>query len=68
MKPFTKASLDKKSRRNRATIRDYGFVPRNKLSIQDGAILPQKYEPFPNTLYGKALEEIDQFIYDEVRD
>uniref|UniRef100_A0A8D9EUG6 Sodium channel protein 60E n=2 Tax=Cacopsylla melanoneura TaxID=428564 RepID=A0A8D9EUG6_9HEMI len=65
VKPFTKASLDKKSRRNRATIRDYGFQPRNKLSIQDGAILPQKYEPFPNNLYGKALEEIDQFIYDE---
>jgi hypothetical protein len=48
-------------------VKEYGFQPRRKLSVQDGAVLPGKFEPFPSRLYGRPLEEIDSFIYDEVR-
>ncbi|XP_028166011.1 sodium channel protein 60E-like [Ostrinia furnacalis] len=40
-------------------------MPRRRLSVEDGARLPRKYEPFPPKLYGRPLEEIDNFIYDE---
>lgn len=36
-------------------------------SVEDGSLLPKKYEPFPQHMYGRPLEEIDTFIYEEVR-
>lgn len=47
-------------------VREYGFNPRSKVSVEDGAMLPKKFEPFPADMYGKPLEEIDNFIYEEV--
>jgi hypothetical protein len=47
-------------------VKDYGYQPRRKLSVQDGSVLPGKFEPFPSRLYGRPLEEIDNLIYDEV--
>jgi hypothetical protein len=47
-------------------VKEYGFQPRRKRSVQDGSVLPGKFEPFPSRLYGRPLEEIDSFIYDEV--
>lgn len=47
-------------------VKEYGFQPRRKLSVEDGSVLPGKFEPFPSRLYGRPLEEIDNFIYDEV--
>lgn len=47
-------------------VREYGFNPRSKVSVEDGAVLPRKFEPFPADMYGKPLEEIDNFIYEEV--
>lgn len=47
-------------------VREYGFNPRSKVSVEDGAMLPKKFEPFPEHMYGKPLEEIDNFIYEEV--
>jgi hypothetical protein len=49
-------------------VKEYGFQPRRKLSVEDGSVLPGKFEPFPSRLYGRPLEEIDNFIYDEVGD
>lgn len=66
VKPFTKESLDRLESKSVQLVRDYGFQPRRKTSVEDGAVLPNKFEPFPNNLYGKPLEEIDHFIYDEV--
>lgn len=66
VKPFTKKSLDRLENKTVQLVREYGFQPRRKLSVQDGSILPGKYEPFPKSLYGRPLEEIDNFIYDEV--
>lgn len=64
VKPFTKESrLENKTVQ---LVRDYGFQPKRKMSVEDGAVLPNKFEPFPNDLYGRPLEEIDNFIYDEV--
>jgi hypothetical protein len=34
--------------------------------VVDGAVLPRKFEPFPEEMYGRPLEEIDNFIYEEV--
>ncbi|XP_075215259.1 na channel protein 60E [Lycorma delicatula] len=65
VKPFTKESLDKLESKTIQLVRDYGFQPRRKLSVEDGSVLPIKFEPFPSRLYGKPLEEIDNFIYDE---
>ncbi|XP_063982973.1 sodium channel protein 60E-like isoform X2 [Diachasmimorpha longicaudata] len=65
VKPFTKESLDRLENRTIQLVRDYGFQPRRKTSVEDGAILPHKFEPFPSNLYGRPLEEIDNFIYDE---
>lgn len=31
-----------------------------------GSVLPRKFEPFPENMYGRPLEEIDTFIYEEV--
>lgn len=47
-------------------MREYGFHPRNKTTVEDGSVLPRKYEPFPENMYGLPLEEIDTFIYEEV--
>lgn len=66
VKPFTKESLDRLESKTVQLVRDYGFQPRRKLSVEDGAVLPCKFEPFPSELYGRPLEEIDNFIYDEV--
>ncbi|KAF5274150.1 hypothetical protein FQR65_LT04548 [Abscondita terminalis] len=65
VKPFTKESLERLERRTVQLVREYGFQPKRKLSVEDGSRLPQKYEPFPSSLYGRPLEEIDNFIYDE---
>lgn len=67
VKPFTRESLDRLESKSVQLVRDYGFQPRRKTSVEDGAVLPNKFEPFPDNLYGKPLEEIDHFIYDEVR-
>lgn len=66
VKPFTKESLDRLESKTVQLVREYGFQPRRKLSVEDGSVLPCKYEPFPSKLYGRPLEEIDNFIYDEV--
>lgn len=66
VKPFTKESLERLERKTVQLVREYGFQPRRKLSVEDGSRLPAKYEPFPSKLYGRPLEEIDNFIYDEV--
>ncbi|XP_046591889.1 sodium channel protein 60E isoform X2 [Neodiprion lecontei] len=65
VKPFTKESLDRLENRTVQLVREYGFQPRRKTSVEDGAVLPHKFEPFPADLYGRPLEEIDNFIYDE---
>lgn len=66
VRPFTRESLDKHESKTVQLVRDYGFQPRRKLSVEDGSVLPCKFEPFPARLYGRPLEEIDNFIYDEV--
>lgn len=66
VKPYTKES--RLENRNVQLVREYGFQPKRKMSVEDGAVLPNKFEPFPNELYGRPLEEIDNFIYDEVSD
>lgn len=68
VKPFTKESLERLERKTVQLVREYGFQPRRKLSVEDGSRLPAKFEPFPAKLYGRPLEEIDNFIYDEVCD
>ena len=65
--PFTRESLEKINLRTKNLIRDYGFLPRRAPSLQDGAQLPAKYEPFPTELIGKPVEELDQYVYDKVR-
>ncbi|CAB0016455.1 unnamed protein product, partial [Nesidiocoris tenuis] len=65
VKPFTKQSLNTRESRSAQIVKDYGFQPKRKLSVEDGSVLPCKYEPFPSHLYGKPLEEIDNFIYEE---
>lgn len=66
VKPFTKESLERLETKTVQLVKEYGFQPRRKLSVEDGARLPFKFEPFPQNLYGRPLEEIDNFIYDEV--
>ncbi|KAK9873799.1 hypothetical protein WA026_002160 [Henosepilachna vigintioctopunctata] len=66
VKPFTRESLERLEKKTVQLVREYGFTPRKKLSVEDGSRLPAKYEPFPPNLYGRPLEEIDNFIYDEV--
>ncbi|KAG8232691.1 hypothetical protein J437_LFUL011438 [Ladona fulva] len=66
VKPFTKESLEKLENKTVQLVREYGFQPRRRISVEDGSVLPEKYEPFPRRFYGRPLEEIDNFIYDEV--
>ncbi|XP_052755866.1 sodium channel protein 60E isoform X3 [Galleria mellonella] len=63
--PFTRESARRAGSRGAQLVREFGFMPRRRLSVEDGARLPRKYEPFPPKLYGRPLEEIDNFIYDE---
>ncbi|GBP78833.1 Sodium channel protein 60E [Eumeta japonica] len=63
--PFTRESAKRAGSRGAQMVREFGFMPRRRLSVEDGARLPRKYEPFPPKLYGRPLEEIDNFIYDE---
>ena len=37
------------------------------MCAEDGAELPAKFEPFPPELLGRPVEEIDQFVYEKVR-
>ena len=62
VRPFTKESLEKINLRTSNLIRDYGFLPKRKPNLMDGAELPAKYEPFPPELIGKPVEEIDQVV------
>ncbi|KAL0820249.1 hypothetical protein ABMA28_006168 [Loxostege sticticalis] len=64
--PFTRESARRAGSRGAQLVREFGFMPRRRLSVEDGARLPRKYEPFPPKLYGRPLEEIDNFIYDEL--
>lgn len=66
VKPFTKDSLERLENKHVQLVRDYGFQPKRKTSVEDGGVLPNKFEPFPSNLYNRPLEEIDSFIYDEV--
>ncbi|KAJ0174015.1 hypothetical protein K1T71_010161 [Dendrolimus kikuchii] len=63
--PFTRESARRAGSRGAQLVREFGFMPRRRLSVEDGARLPRKYEPFPPKLYGRPLEEIDNFIYDD---
>lgn len=63
VRPLTKDSLE--TRQHVSTSVGYGYQTRNKVSVLDGSVLPSKFEPFPNELYGMPLEEIDNFIFDE---
>lgn len=63
---YTEKSQIKHENRHIQLVREYGFHPRTKASVEDGGLLPRKYEPFPQNMYGKPLEEIDSFIYEEV--
>lgn len=63
---YTEKSQDKHESRHIQLVREYGFHPRSKVQVEDGAVLPRKFEPFPDDMYGRPLEEIDNFIYEEV--
>ena len=63
---YTEKSQIKHENRHIQLVREYGFHPRTKATVEDGALLPRKYEPFPQNMYGRPLEEIDTFIYEEV--
>lgn len=63
---YTEKSQDKHESRHIQLVREYGFHPRTKVQVEDGAVLPRKFEPFPSNMYGLPLEEIDTFIYEEV--
>lgn len=63
---YTEKSLEKQESRHVQLVREYGFHPRSKVQVVDGSLLPRKFEPFPSNMYGRPLEEIDQFIYEEV--
>lgn len=64
---YTEKSQVKHEHRHIQLVREYGFHPRTKASVSDGSVLPRKFEPFPENMYGQPLEEIDTFIYEEVR-
>lgn len=63
---YTEKSQDKHETRHVQLVREYGFHPRSKVQVVDGALLPRKFEPFPEDMYGRPLEEIDSCIYEEV--
>ena len=67
VRPFTQESLEKINIRTNNLIRDYGFLPKRSPNLVDGAQLPAKYEPFPIDLLGKPVEELDQYVYEKVR-
>lgn len=67
IRAFTKESLEKINLRTANLIRDYGFLPKRSAHLEDGAQLPMKYEPFPQELLGKPIEELDQFVYEKVK-
>ena len=67
VRPFTKESLEKINLRTSNLIRDYGFLPKRKPNLMDGAELPAKYEPFQPDYLGRPIEEIDQYVYEKVR-
>ncbi|XP_061387450.1 sodium channel protein 60E-like, partial [Musca vetustissima] len=62
---YTQKSKIKNETRHIQLVREYGFHPRNKATVEDGDVLPKKFEPFPENMYGRPLEEIDHFIYEE---
>ncbi|CAD7014765.1 unnamed protein product [Ceratitis capitata] len=62
---YTQKSQIKHENRHIQLVREYGFHPRTKATVEDGDVLPKKFEPFPENMYGKPLEEIDNFIYEE---
>ena len=66
IRQFTKESLEKINLRTANLIRDYGFLPKRSPHLEDGAQLPGKFEPFPEDLLGRPVEEIDQFVYEKV--
>ena len=68
VRPFTKESLEKINLRTSNLIRDYGFLPKRKPNLMDGVELPAKYEPFEPDLLGRPIEEIDQYVYEKVRE
>lgn len=63
---YSERTQERNESRQVQLIREYGFNPRSKVQVEDGALLPRKFEPFPDNMYGRPLEEIDQFIYEEV--
>ncbi|KAI9582767.1 hypothetical protein GQX74_011984 [Glossina fuscipes] len=63
---YTQKSQIKHENRHIQLVREYGFHPRTKATVEDGDVLPKKFEPFPENMYGKPLEEIDTFIYEEM--
>jgi hypothetical protein len=63
---YTERSQDKHESRHVQLVREYGFHPRSKVQVEDGSLLPRKFEPFPEEMYGRPLEEIDHCIYEEV--
>lgn len=63
---YTEKSQDKHETRHVQLVREYGFHPRSKVQVVDGALLPRKFEPFPEDMYGRPVEEIDHCIYEEV--
>lgn len=66
LKPFTQESLSRLETRTSSVIRDYGFLPRRTPTVTDGGRLPNQFEPFPRYMYGRPLEELDHFIFEEV--
>ena len=66
VRAFTRESLEKINIRTNNLIRDYGFLPKRSPNLQDGAQLPAKYEPFPQELLGRPVEELDQYVYEKV--
>ncbi|CAG9763895.1 unnamed protein product [Ceutorhynchus assimilis] len=60
VKPFTKESLERLERKTIQLVREYGFQPKRKLSVEDGSRLPSKFEPFPKKLY--AIYTLEMLI------
>ncbi|XKL59871.1 hypothetical protein PGB90_000887 [Kerria lacca] len=65
-KPFTRESAEKFDNKTMQIARECGYTSKRKSNIEDEFVLPEKFEPFPRNLYGRPLEEIDNFIYEEV--
>lgn len=66
IKPFTQASLERLETRTAEARKHFGVLPRRNARLQDGSVLPTKFSPFPLHMYGRPLEEFDQFIFEEV--